>query len=303
MIDLSYEKNPDLYFDFRKGLDFLKNINDDDYEYPDEIINFHVYSEIRNEKELECVKSYFATQNLKKTKLILWSDYDITDNKLLIPFRDRIDFRVWNPIEEAKGTPLENQKEKLEAADQKHYLQSDLLRLLALYKYGGVWIDMDIILLRDFKSILDQEYMYQWGGETNFEIDGACATVLSLKKESEFAGRLLDKLIRMPIIGNTVVWGKDLFAKLYESWPEFTIFPSTFFNTEWLISKVDVDLSRNVEGGWFDNTEYSNNLFLDAFSWHWHNSSYKFRKIEQDSKFDLLRKRNDKLLNERGFSL
>jgi hypothetical protein len=301
MIDLSYEKNPELYFDFRKGLDYLKNIDDSKYQYPDKIVNFHVYSEIRNEKELECVKSYFATQNLKKTRLILWSDYDITDNELLEPFKDKIDFRVWNPIEEAKGTPLENQKEKLEAADQKHYLQSDLLRLLALYKYGGVWIDMDIILLRDFKAILDQEYMYQWGGETNFEIDGACATVLSLDKESEFSKRLLDTLIEMPVIGNTVIWGKDLFAKLYKSWPEFTIFPSTFFNTEWLISKVDADLSRNVENGWFDKNEYSDNLFLDAFAWHWHNSSYKHRKIEEGSKFYLLIKRNNELLAERGF--
>lgn len=303
MIDLSYEKDPELYFDFRKGLDFLQKIDDNDYEYPNEITNFHVYSEIRNEKELECVKSYFATQNLEKTKLILWSDYDITDNELLKPFKDKIDFRVWNAVSEAKGTILENEKEKLESADQKHYLQSDLLRLLALYKYGGVWIDMDIILLRDFKSILDQEYMYQWGGETNFEVDGACATVLSLKKQSEFAEKLLITLKEMPIIGNTVIWGKDLFAKLYRSWPQFTIFPSTFFNTEWLISKVDPDLSRNVEEGWFDSTEYSDNLFLDAFAWHWHNSSYKFRNIEDGSKFNLLQKRNNQLLKKRGFLL
>jgi len=301
MINLSYEKNPDLYFDFRKGLDFLQKINDDEYEYLNEIVNFHVYSEIRNEKELECIKSYFATQNLDKTKLILWSDYDVTDNKLLQPFKDKIDFRVWNAVAEAKGTVIEHEKEKLEAADQKHYLQSDLLRLLALYKYGGVWIDMDIILLRDFKAILDQEYMYQWGGEINFEVDGACATVLSLKKQGEFAEKLLITLKEMPIIGNTVVWGKDLFAKLYQSWPEFTIFPSTFFNTEWLISKVDSDLSKNVEEGWFEKTEYSDNLFLDAFAWHWHNSSYKFRKIEDGSKFDLLRQRNNQLLKNRGF--
>jgi hypothetical protein len=303
MIDLSYEKNSEIYFDFRKGLNFLRQIDDNDYEYPDEITNFHVYSEIKNDKELECIKSYFATQNLEKTKLILWSDYDITDNKLLQPFKDKIDFRVWDAASEAKGTILENEKEKLESADQKHYLQSDLLRLLALHKYGGVWIDMDIILLRDFKSILDQEYMYQWGGETNFEVEGACATVLSLKKQSEFSKKLLLMLKEMPIIGNTPIWGKDLFAKLYKLWPYFTIFPSTFFNTEWLISKVDRDFSKNVQKGWFDKTEYSDNLFLGAFAWHWHNSSNKSKKIQEGSKFNLLKKRNDKLLEERGFSL
>ena len=41
----------------------------------------------------------------------------------------------------------------LKAMDGKHYLQSDLLRILVLYKYGGVWVDMDIIFLRDFKPL------------------------------------------------------------------------------------------------------------------------------------------------------
>ena len=57
-------------------------------------------------------------------------------------------------MEEAKGTIIEDEVQKLTSEDGKHYLQSDLLRLLALHKYGGVWVDMDIIFLRDFKPIL-----------------------------------------------------------------------------------------------------------------------------------------------------
>ena len=40
MIDISYEKNPELYFDYKKGLEFLSLIKDEDYEYPEEITNF-----------------------------------------------------------------------------------------------------------------------------------------------------------------------------------------------------------------------------------------------------------------------
>jgi hypothetical protein len=301
MIDISYENDPELYFDYTKGLELLSSIKDEGYDYPENVTNFHIYTEVKNDKELECVKSYFATQNLEKTKLILWSDYDISDNPLIQRYKDLIDLRVYNPLEEAKGTPLENEHDKLRAADAKHYLQSDLLRLLVLHKYGGVWADMDIVFLRDFKPILDQEYMYQWGSETDYANEGACATVLAMRKQSEFSHKMLEVLKTMPITGGTV-WGKDTFAKLWRVYPEFTIFPSTFFNTEWLISKVDLDFARELEDNWFYNKSDTakDGLFLDAFAWHWHNTSNKDKPIEPGSKFDLLRERTNLLLRDRG---
>ena len=165
MINLNANTNPELYFDYRKGLEYLKTIKDEDFEYPDDIINFHIYSEIKTDKELSCVKSYFVTQNLEKTRLIIWSDYDISTQDNLKEFADKIDFRVYDPLKEVKGTLLEGNNQILMTHDSLYYLKSDLLRLLVLYKYGGIWIDMDIILLRDFKPLLDQEWMYQWGSE------------------------------------------------------------------------------------------------------------------------------------------
>ena len=67
MIEISKETHPNLYFDYRDGLKFLNQIDLKNYEYPDEIITFHIYTEIKNDKELECVKSYLATQNLNKS--------------------------------------------------------------------------------------------------------------------------------------------------------------------------------------------------------------------------------------------
>ena len=80
MINISYEQNPDLYFDYRLGLNLLRSLKEDDYSYPAEVVNFHVYTEVKTEKELECVKSFLATQNLNHTNLIIWSDYSIEDN-------------------------------------------------------------------------------------------------------------------------------------------------------------------------------------------------------------------------------
>ena len=94
MINISLENNLELYKDYEKSLLFLSNIDDSIYNYPNNITYFHVYSEIKNEKELLCIESYLATQDLEKTKLILWSDYDISDNELIKPYKNLIDMRV-----------------------------------------------------------------------------------------------------------------------------------------------------------------------------------------------------------------
>lgn len=300
MIDISLEKNQELYFDYAKGLELLSSIKDEDFDYPEEKVKFHIYTEVKNDKELECIKSFFATQNLDHTELIIWSDYSIEDNELIQPYKHLLTLKVYDARQEAVGTPLENEHAMLDASDSKYYLKSDLFRILILHKYGGVWVDMDIVFTRDFKAILDQEYMYQWGSDTDFATLGACATVLAMKKQSEFSYKMVEVVKTMPARGDTTVWGKDTFAKLWREWPNFTIFPSTFFNTEWLMNKTDPDF-RSVVGHGFDRVETDRDfLFLDAFAWHWHNSSNKDREIQVGSKFDLLRKRTDTLLAEKG---
>jgi hypothetical protein len=300
MIDISFETHPNLYLDYREGLEFLRNLDRSKFTPPKERTIFHIYSEFRTDKELVCLMSYFATQDLKNTSVIVWSDYDISDNPRIQRFRDLVDFRVWNCREEAKGSVLEEMPHILDAADAKHYLQSDLLRILALWKYGGIWIDMDIILLNDFTPILDQEFMYMWGAETNFAKDGACATVLSLKQKSEFANELMNELINTRIVPGSTCWGKTMFAKLYRRY-KFDIFPAAFFNTEWAVNAVCPGLGSFMDDGWFKNKPYNDSfLFLEAFAWHWHNSSWKNAEVEAGSKFNLLELEMERRLIERG---
>jgi len=300
MINISLENNSNLYEDFEEGLSFLKTIKEENYKYPDKITYFHLYSEIKNDKELMAVKSFFATQNLDKTKLILWSDYNIQNNHRIQPFKDLIDLRIYNPLELAKNTPLEENREQLLATDSKHYMSSGMLRFLALYKMGGVWFDMDMILLRNFLPILDQEFAYQWGGEKDFNNFGPCAALMNIQRESEHSKICIDELIKSPIIPNSVCRDHELLAKVYRR-RKFTIFPSTFFNTEWLINKKYVGMGTEIEKGWFKPTEHSNKLFLEAFAWHWHNgggtNNYEVQPL---SKFDILTSLINDKLKQRG---
>ena len=146
MLNLSIENNPSLYTDYREGLTYLGFLDDKDYDYPKEVVPFHVYSEFKTPKELVALKSYLATQNLEKTKLIVWSDYDISDQENIQPYKDLADFKVYNSRELSKETPLENSELHFSLNyDQNHWMHSGIMRFLALYKFGGVYVDMDTI--------------------------------------------------------------------------------------------------------------------------------------------------------------
>lgn len=300
MINITLEDNAELYSDYSKGLKFLNSIKNEDYNYPNEKVNFHVYSEVKTDKELECIKSFLATQNLKKTKLIVWSDYCIEDNKLIAPYKHLIELRVYDAKHESKDTPLENHPVWIlgDISDSKHYMKSGILRFLVTYKYGGVWADMDMIFLRDFKPILDQEWAYMWGSETDFSNFGPCAAMMNLKRKSDHASRCLQEICNTSLVKDSTILDHMLLAKVYKK-QSFTVFPSTFFNTEWLINKTDREF-RSIIGHGFDKIKTDKDfLFLDAFAWHWHNSSNKNREIKNGSKFDLLKKRTDSLLKNK----
>ena len=307
MLDISLENNSELYKDYEESLSFLSSIKNDEYNYPKNITYFHIYSEIKNEKELLSIESYLATQNLEKTKLILWSDYDISDNKLIEPYKHLIELRIYDFKSESKGTILENNEYLANASDTKYYMKSGILRFLVTYKYGGIWLDMDMVLLRDFKPILDQEWAYMWGSEMNFYDFGPCAAIMNIHKESKHGELCLNEILNTQMVPDSTVLDHVLLAKVYSK-NKFTIFPSAFFNTEWQMNTKWVDgiriydpngIGTKTESGWFIQNEYSDSLFENAFSWHWHNSTYKSHKIQEGCKFSLLQNKMKGILKNK----
>lgn len=307
MLNINLEQNLDFYTDYEIALEYLKNIDSNKFEYPKDITYFHAYSEIQNRKELMVVKSFLATQDLNKSKLILWSDYDVKNNELLKPYKDLIEMRVYKPFDEAKGTLLENKREYLTASDEKHYMQSGILRFLMLYKYGGIWADMDMVFLRDFKPILNQDFAYMWGSSRDFEkanpnsgdCFGPCAALMGAIKGGEHISICMEELARTGIRPCTTCFDEDLLAKVYRR-KRFTVFPSAFFDTEWQIGVKSVPLNQAIQAGWFAKNSHSNYLFLEAFAWHWHNTSRKYEDICEGSKFYLLENYIDDRLKVKG---
>jgi hypothetical protein len=178
--------------------------------------------------------SFLATQP-EDSVMIVWSDYEVSDHPLFNHGGGRLINRIWRPTVEAENTLLEGNLELLNARDERYWLQSDLCRLLVLYKYGGTWLDMDVILMNSFCPLYGIEYLYAWGGDLDFGRQGACGTVMSVNKGSYFGYQMLTSLANIEPRANTTCWGKELFAEVYRC-ESYRVLPCTFFNTEWCIN-------------------------------------------------------------------
>jgi hypothetical protein len=141
------------------------------------------------------ILSFLATQDLEFSVLWIWSPIgvDAVNDPLFSPFTasKHVFFKTFDAYKEAQGTALEG-SHLLEAAtssnDPRFYLFGDLVRLLVLARYGGVYVDMDVLLLRNLGPILGHEFAEQWGSSC-FESNGA---VLRMKAGSTFAKHILE---------------------------------------------------------------------------------------------------------------
>ena len=111
------------------------------------------------------LKSFFATQDLSTCRLILWTNGDLSQNAILQSYVTLYPHSFLVKVVDiprlARGTALER-NEVLETHDQKAWVDGDLIRLLVLWTYGGVWVDMDSLLTRDLHPLLEHEFVTQW---------------------------------------------------------------------------------------------------------------------------------------------
>jgi hypothetical protein len=132
--------------------------------------NFHTYwrTDLKpfGERQSWMLKSFFATQDLTHSTLVLWTNDDLKSNKFVMQFASRYPSSVFqvrraNVDELAKGTKLEGSS-LLHQRDSRAWVDGDLIRLLVTWAEGGVWIDMDSLLTRDLAPLLEHEFVTQW---------------------------------------------------------------------------------------------------------------------------------------------
>ena len=110
------------------------------------------------------LKSFFATQDMSSSRLILWSNGHLNSNILqtyLKRYPDSFALKIVDIPSLAKGTELEG-SDLLIQKDSRAWVDGDLIRLLLLWNYGGVWVDMDFLLTRALEPLLEHEFVTQW---------------------------------------------------------------------------------------------------------------------------------------------
>jgi len=217
----------------------------------------------------------------------LWSNVDLSKNPLLASIAPWIRFRIWDYDVEREGTLLEycSSITKYSLHDSMCYLESDLFRLLVLHKYGGFYIDMDVLVLRSMAPLNDMEFAYQWGtsgtnpGESVIKANNA---VVRLNKGSPLSAELIELLIRNVPKMDSTCWGSDLYSKLNAN--SMLCLPGAWFDSEW-----GLEGARLNPFGPCDSIQ----LFEGAFTWHWHNQWEA--AIHERSKFQYLEQIHEEL--------
>jgi hypothetical protein len=117
------------------------------------------------ERQEWLVKSFLATQDLTRSTLILWSNGDLSTNPRLAQwlhrFPDAFQLKLVDVDQLARGTALFGSPH-LNQRDSRAWVDGDIVRLLVVWAYGGVWIDMDSLMTRDLSPLLEHEFFTQW---------------------------------------------------------------------------------------------------------------------------------------------
>jgi hypothetical protein len=276
--------NQDLYRPEKKyyleSLNFAKNLDTSNSK-----LVFHCFWRVPRDfgrKQVAVLKSIISSHidQLNNIEINLWSNIDLTKNEYLKEVLEFINFRIWNLNQEIKGTTLEDchflQNNNM-INDSLCYLEGDLFRLLVLNKYGGFYIDMDVLVLRNMSPLNSYEFLYQWGTsgynqwEPNMQMNGA---IMRLDKNSETSKEYLEILKNTPPVKDSFIWGTNMYSKLKN---DIWILPGVWFNSEWGFEDTKLEPFKKTD---------KVDLFEGAFTWHWHNKWDDV--IEEGSKFQIL---------------
>jgi len=290
---VNIKDNYDLYDDYKKSLEYANRLNP--FETDKKIVIhffWRVPLEFGRKQVLPVISAIVSNYDINKSNLEinLWSNIDLSDNEYLKPIKDFIKIRIWDPIEEIKGTFLEENIEyyrKNIVYDDKNWIAGDFFRLLCLHKYGGFYFDMDVLILRDLSPLNDIQFIYQWGSsgttdsEPNIFYNGA---IMRLDKNSSASKKILLETLNMPSSASTA-WSSTIYSKVKDD--ELNYLPCAWFNTEWC--------RKDENSGLHPFKKIENiSLFEGAFTWHWHNKWD--HEIEDGSKFRIFeQKMMDKL--------
>jgi len=124
--------------------------------------------------------------------------------------------RIVDIDELARGTALDGSS-LLHTSDTRAWVDGDLVRLLVIWAYGGVWVDMDSLLTRDLSPLLEHEFVTQWDCYDKIyqPFNGA---VMHFERHSPYLCEAFELMARSPPPrSGSTDWGSVLYFKLWRA--------------------------------------------------------------------------------------
>ncbi len=253
-----------------------------------------------------CLSSLLKTQPLCG-KIHFWtdeSDFDALQNFLSKNgfSDDTVVPQIFDPETEMEDTPLQGYTHwlnALKATDVSHF--SDAFRVLVLFKYGGIYFDLDILFLKDLAPVITEgankhlqfdtggdeslhacasvyrrplrDFVYEWATDDH---PNTCNTALMgvAKARGDNMVNILDKAIR---ISSFLPW--NVFTRDEAHNQGFTVLPWKFIDPIWGLHAFTPHCTsfRDFFTGNAGKFMYNDNVdlkgaFPEAYAFHWHNS-------------------------------
>nr|XP_031859368.1 uncharacterized protein CI109_005209 [Kwoniella shandongensis]KAA5526440.1 hypothetical protein CI109_005209 [Kwoniella shandongensis] len=179
------------------------------------------------ERQQATFLSFLATQPLTHSKMILWTNGAdvVSNNPFVKPYLDKwgeyiqvkqVDMDQWT-----RGTELQGVIGSLGGSrqgglfDERGWVDGDAIRLLVLWHFGGIWMDMDQVLTRDLHPLTESEWVTQWDcyDKPYFSLNGA---LMHFEKHSPYLCEAFHIMSSSPLPKpNTFTWGSHLYSKLH----------------------------------------------------------------------------------------
>ena len=200
----------------------------------------------------------------------------------IVPKHKNIILKKYVPDIEAKNTPFRNYKH----LNQIKYLKfrSDIARILFLNNYGGIYYDLDMILLKDLNPLLGVEFCYSWSNRKEGN-NG----ILRLFKNSKAANFLIQNYKKYEHKNFSISYNHHIFTKDLDIY----CFPSVFFDPVWILfdtKKKSKHTKLDNFDDFFKKTNENINSFFNKqiFAYHWHSRNNAV--VEENSYYEKIEK-------------
>lgn len=230
------------------------------------------------DKQLFSIKSFLCTQQMQYFKIWLWLDknsYELTKHNkelqdLASIYPEKLIIKYWDLEEEIKNTPAEKFKSFFYLKGRPLPAISDDFRLLSLYKYGGLYFDLDIMFCKDIiPLIMHGEFIYAWEKQPY-----ANSAILFLNKKSWNSEYILKKIGKHK---SSQPWA--IFKYKDKNLKHLTVYPCYMFDPLWngfthgMPIQHFEDFFKEFNNDFVKDANINSykDFFKGIYAYHWHN--------------------------------